>query len=1118
MFPLQSLFWRHQQIPLNSSASSSTTTTTTSFCAPSTGTSSADRRASSATTFNCSIASSTGNECAVMIVRRQSEECTTTTTSVVTDRGNAADTSVRRSSRKWFGCCCSFRLAIVVLMPLLPIAVLLLCYLLLPSSVDRSEKPIAKDKPPILEDPLIRLPTDVLPIHYELHLKVYLPYRPAQLDFGTNNMTVDGHLRLLLLCRAPTDVLMMHAKALSIEHAKTAIWPDEMRQPGPRVIGCKELAGGNDLLELKLDKALLPGRNYVLEMDYKAKIGKAHEGGLYGGSYTSEDGEIRLLAATQMQPLDARRLLPCFDEPSFKADFSISVQHPEGTTVLSNAPLAHFRRVERGWSLSLFERTPKMATYLLALTVSDFKHKETSYKDVTIRVWVQPSKLAHTEHALEVTVRSLEYLEDYFGIPYPLKKLDIFGVPFLRVAAMENWGLIMSRQQNLVYTEGVQAKRERQFVTDVLAHEIAHMWFGDLVTMEWWDDLWLNEGFATIMGMKAADYAENSTSRTSQLFYEHTVKAFRFDQIAHQAHALSYKIGSVREVARRFDRITYLKAAAVLRMVERTQVGDQMFKLGLRSFLRLFAYRNARSEDLLRALSTTMETSDQRSRAALAIVNFSLGEFMDSWTYQTGFPLISLKPARNASLLIADQEQFFYLAPAVPNPSRWKVPLFFDTPTTNETLWLLENGPVNVPRGVLIDSNAHGYYRIQYDNDTYRALICTLLTNHTQIELATRARLLEDAFTLARAGRLPFSLVLRMGEYLPAERSYLPFLVFNNHVQLVLLLLRNHPKIEIFRQFVQQMLEPMYQRVFSTNVPPNDLSDTMREFAMIQLCHFDYAPCVNKSLTAFAQLKVLCQNRMLSDRNCNSTAIRLGTTDDFEFIRRKYFAEEYDSEKGRILSGLVSTRSIELVNSLINEFFVDKKAFEEDFYGFLLKFVKSPILNQIVEYMRHNFRVFANRIRHPSIMKVVLTYVTKWMQSERELEELDAFERENAVDLRDLRLLAYLKELRMEIGANIEFVGRGAVQIFDFLDKRRLGKRGSRTTADDVDECRGGVGTLIANYTHQRFFKHFDRLLRAGRFALMNTEMYTELAPQNLFLRLLLVNVGQELCTRKFLC
>ncbi|CAK5081502.1 unnamed protein product [Meloidogyne enterolobii] len=739
-----------------------------------------------------------------------------------------------------------------------------------------------------------------------------------------------------------------------------------IRLEGPRIIGWKELAGRNDLLEMRLDRALLPGRNYILELGYKAKIGKnSQEGGLYQSHYLNgANGENRYIAATQMQPLDARKMLPCFDEPSFKAEFSISVQHPDGTVALSNAPIEHTRNVERGWTLSLFEKTPKMATYLLALVISDFQYREASYNKIKIRVWSQTSKLDYTAHALEVSVRSLKYFEDYFGIKYPLKKLDIFGVPALRVAAMENWGLIICRQQNLIYIEGVQARRDKQFVTDVLAHEIAHMarikylknnfkikWFGDLVTMEWWDDLWLNEGFATIMGMKAADYAENSTSRTSQLFYEHTVKAFRFDQVAHQAHALSYKISSVREVARRFDRITYLKAAAVLRMVEHT-VGENIFREGLRSFLRNYKFKNARSDDLIR--------------------------FMDSWTYQTGFPLIQLI-ALNSTAVIASQVQFFYLQEPSSNPSSWKVPLFINGNTTNngtEDVLILERDSVILPRYQIVDPKAHGYYRIQYDPETYENIICILSTNMTFIDLASRARLLEDAFTIARTGLISFELAFRMSEYLVEEKEYLPLLVFNNHLQHLLLLLRNHNKSYLIRSFILEMLETQFHRLFSPHFINN--ADISEEFAMVQLCQWNYPPCIGHSLREFSRVRSACRDRKMSDQKCNkippelrgpvySTAIRHGNIDDFDFLWSKYLIEEYDSERGRILSGLVGTTDIKLVELSLNRFIENIRnttliGFNpEDFYAFLLKFVRSPILNDVVDSMKRNFRMFANK-------------------------------------------------------------------------------------------------------------------------------------------------------------
>uniref|UniRef100_A0A915NTH6 Aminopeptidase n=1 Tax=Meloidogyne floridensis TaxID=298350 RepID=A0A915NTH6_9BILA len=744
----------------------------------------------------------------------------------------------------------------------------------------------------IPEDPLIRLPTDVIPIHYELHFKIYLPYKNG-IDYGERNFTFDGNLRLHLLCRQTTNVLLLHSKSLEIDYDKATIWMGggTIRLEGPRIIGWKELAGRNDLLEMRLDRALLPGRNYILELGYKAKIGKnSQEGGLYQSHYLNEaNGENRYIAATQMQPLDARKLLPCFDEPSFKAEFSISVQHPDGTVALSNAPIEHTRNVER-----------------------------TFYNYV-----------------------------------------DIFGVPSLRVAAMENWGLIICRQQNLFYIDGVQARRDKQFVTDVLAHEIAHM----------------------------------APTGQSQLFYEHTVKAFRFDQVAHQAHALSYKISSVREVARRFDRITYLKAAAVLRMVEHT-VGENIFREGLRSFLRNYKFKNARSDDLIR--------------------------FMDSWTYQTGFPLIQLI-ALNSTAVIASQVQFFYLQEPSSNPSSWKVPLFINGNTTN-------NGSEDV---IILERDSVILHRYQ---------------------LASRARLLEDAFTIARTGLISFELAFKMSEYLVEEKEYLPLLVFNNHLQHLLLLLRNHNKSYLIRSFILEMLETQFHRLFSSHFTNNaDISDTLREFAMVQLCQWNYPPCIGHSLREFSRVRSACRDRKMSDQKIPpelrgpvySTAIRHGNIDDFDFLWSKYLIEEYDSERGRILSGLVGTTDIKLVELSLNRFIENIRnttliGFNpEDFYAFLLKFVRSPILNDVVDSMKRNFRMFANKIPNTLLMKVILTFITKWMNSESDLAELKEFEIQHKKVLTELRLLDYLHEQITEIRANEDFVNKYAQTIIAYLEKRK---------------------------------------------------------------------------------
>jgi len=245
------------------------------------------------------------------------------------------------------------------------------------------------------------------------------------------------------------------------------------------------------VLELHSPILLRRHRNYTLHLSYTGLINRPHEGGLFASAYQAGE-ERRLIAATQMQPLDARRLLPCWDEPAWKARFRVVVLHPNGTRAISNTPQVGEEVAAQdagGWRRSEFGETPRMAAYLLAVAITDFPYRETwvlrnetttptlhhRHSSIHIRLWSSPSTIEHTSHALEVAAKSLHFFEHYFHYPYPLEKLDIVGVPSLRVAAMENWGLVFCRQQNLLYTADVQTKRDRQFVTDILAHEIAHM-------------------------------------------------------------------------------------------------------------------------------------------------------------------------------------------------------------------------------------------------------------------------------------------------------------------------------------------------------------------------------------------------------------------------------------------------------------------------------------------------------------------------------------------------------------------------------------------------------------------------------------------------------------------
>uniref|UniRef100_A0A915AP34 Peptidase M1 membrane alanine aminopeptidase domain-containing protein n=1 Tax=Parascaris univalens TaxID=6257 RepID=A0A915AP34_PARUN len=325
-------------------------------------------------------------------------------------------------------------------------------------------------------------------------------------------------------------------------------------------------------------------------------------------------------------------------------------------------------------------------------------------------------------YALDIVCKLLLYYEDFFSIPYPLKKLDIFAVPELRVLAMENWGLIMVRQKLVVYNPHMNSLRERRVVTDVLAHEVAHMWFGNLVTMRWWNDLWLNEGFATMMAPKAADHAENSTLRTTQYFTaDVALKALSSDQHLRTTQPISLKKNSDR-VHGQDSRILYNKGATVLRMVEST-IGVNVFRRGLNPYLLKFAYSNADKNDFLASFALIFDESECREDAFVPS-NFTVSDFIDSWIYQPGFPLLEVH--RTTEHFEISQTIFDADGNTVFANLQWKVPIFLGRGDKRSIIWLRENETVMLHdenRPFLIDIDAHGYYRVLYDGETWNDII-----------------------------------------------------------------------------------------------------------------------------------------------------------------------------------------------------------------------------------------------------------------------------------------------------------------------------------------------------------------------------------------------------------
>jgi puromycin-sensitive aminopeptidase len=453
------------------------------------------------------------------------------------------------------------------------------------------------------------------------------------------------------------------------------------------------------------------------------------------GLYPAGDG----IAATQFEAADARRVFPCFDEPGFKAPWRLAVEAPQGVTVLSNAaPVAEedlgARRGVR------FAETPPLPTYLVAVVVGRLEaHPPVSVRGVPVRTYAQPAKLPLTGFAQEVAVEVLPRLEDYFGVPYAFGKLDQVGLPEFEAGAMENAGLVTYREVALLLDPQTASLAQKKRVAEVVTHELAHQWFGNWVTMTWWDDLWLNEAFATWMAFKIVDHW-NPAWRVWLEFDQGKSAAMHLDALR-STHPVRAEIRNVAEAGEAFDLITYEKGGAVLRMIE-GYLGEERFRDGIRRYMRRHARGNAVADDLWRALG-------EASREPVV-------ELANAWIGTPGYPVVRV--ARTGRTLTLEQRRFFSDPAAPPDDAVWPVPLvirYADGAHVAEQRILLRERRAELtlagtgdPDFVVANAGATGFYRVAHDASGLAALV----TNLPRLATAERIALLSDEWALVRAG------------------------------------------------------------------------------------------------------------------------------------------------------------------------------------------------------------------------------------------------------------------------------------------------------------------------------------------------------------------------------
>jgi len=629
-----------------------------------------------------------------------------------------------------------------------------------------------------------KLPKQVVPLEYSIRI---IPDVAKFMFAGSETVKIKA--------TAPIRELVLNSLELDI--AKASI--DGIQLPPDTI----KLDPNNELLTIALPNELKVGE-HSLALEFSGKITPKGRGFYYMPYQEEGAGAKKIALGTQFEPSDARRFFPCWDEPSFRARFQLTTVVPENWLAVSNMPIESEHKVAIGKEVR-FQATPSMSSYLNVFVTGELDAIETKAAGTQIRVIATKGKAEWGRYALESTAQILQYYNDYFGVPYPLPKLDQIAIPGGFGGAMENWGGITYYESALLFDPKKSSAATRQRIYEVIAHETAHQWFGDLVTMAWWDNLWLNEGFASWMGSKctahfnpewevwlAKNIQRDPTRRTG------IAKEVAMEGDARSTtHAIQQPVANEAEANSAFDDITYRKGQSFLRMLE-SFLGENVFRDGIRRYIAAHKYSNSTTADLWNALS------DASGKP--------VAEIAAAWTEQPGFPVVMMK--RDGEKISLSQERFtinFANAPAL----LWKIPVTYFVVGEKKIESRLMTGKIdNLPnvvanRVIKLNANGAGNYRVQYDESSWKALLGAL----AKLNLEDRVNLLSDSWALVQANRADVSLYLELIGKLPrghelAERDQIV-----NAFDYINRLLPDNPTREKFQEYARSILQPTFDEL-----------------------------------------------------------------------------------------------------------------------------------------------------------------------------------------------------------------------------------------------------------------------------------------------------------------
>ncbi|XP_066598523.1 endoplasmic reticulum aminopeptidase 2-like isoform X2 [Prorops nasuta] len=742
----------------------------------------------------------------------------------------------------------------------------------------------------------VRLPTFAHPTRYNITIHPNL-----------TTLDVRGQVTIEFYVDKETNFIVFHSKNLTIIEKMV------QDRKGHRLKIAKLLEyRKHQQLYLELEESKFRKRgNYSVHLRFATKLSSELEG-LYLSNYVTADGEKRFLATTHFEPTYARTAFPCFDEPQFKAKFKVSIFRDRFHIALCNMPVVNTEDAGFYMGTGLlrddFQESVEMSTYLVAFVVCDFKRISALTKqNITVSVYAPEAMLPLARYAVDTAARTMDYFESFFGVEYPLPKQDLIAIPDFASGAMENWGLITYRETSILYDPAETSTSAHEWVAVVVAHELAHQWFGNLVTMKWWNDLWLNEGAASFFEYKGVNHISPEWSMMDQFILYKTQPALDLDVLA-SSHPISVPVKDATEIEAIFDTISYNKGASILYMLEGF-LGEDIFRRGLNDYLESHAFANADTNDFWAVFT---KHSNQ---------TFDVKAIMDTWTQQMGYPVIVI--SRENNVVTASQKRLLIapstndselLLPKSPFNYKWYVPLSYFTdkePDVIHNVWMnLTDVSFEVASEVeyvKCNVNQSGFYRVTYSEEMWTSIITTLLNNHTKFNPADRANLIDDAFALCEAGELNATIPLELSLYLLNETDYVPWATALGYLHSWKARLSESSAFKRYNIFLKRLLTPIAKNVGWTDEGPH-----LKKLLRIVILN----SAVKIKLEDVAKpARELFDNWMLKGKHIPpnirdvvyGAGIKFGGEDEWNYCWKTYLKTQIPSEKQVMLHALGAT-------------------------------------------------------------------------------------------------------------------------------------------------------------------------------------------------------------------